>query len=150
MTIEERVEKLEKSARRWRAAALGMGVVLAAAVCVGAGTAGQRGDFDHISARSIFVSDGTGQGGMTISYAPGRGPSILMKSPSGKAVVQAFARDGEAGDPGAWIYASTTTGPGAGENKVSIGADERSGQARVTKAQGRDSLTVFEVPTAKP
>lgn len=82
-SIESRVETLERSARRWRVAAVALGASLIAWVGVGAD---EKKAADAVSARSFTVVNAKGEAVGVLS-AEDEGGKLLLKGSAGGALV---------------------------------------------------------------
>ena len=95
MTVEQRLEQLEKRNKRL-AVALTLTVVAMCAVVTMAATGLKDGHFDTVTARHIWVTNDTGDTVVSLSADDGGNGMVSMKSAKGKDVVTLERRvDGE-------------------------------------------------------
>lgn len=95
MTIEERVGRLERGARRWRAAA-----VSAMAVCAALGLSGgvapeTRGAFSEVTLRRLSFVDENGRQWMRMGVGKRGGSYLVMLDAAGKAFLEVEAGETE-------------------------------------------------------
>jgi outer membrane protein assembly factor BamB len=116
MTVEQRLDQLEKRNKRLTVALTMMAVVVCAVVTMAA-TGDKIGDFDAVVARSIHVTNDAGDFVVGLGANDDGDGLVLTKSAKGKVLVTLSA---SASDNGGLVYVYNKTG----ENIVQMYADE--------------------------
>jgi len=128
-TLERRVERLERSCRRWR-----LGFLFMAAVGVAGASAkpGEPADaqFAHLTVQSLAIRGQSG--GPFISAAcDNQQASITLSSPAAPSVVRLLAKADSAN-----LFLSNKTDKGVGSAALSV--DQRSGFLDLRSVDGKD------------
>jgi hypothetical protein len=132
-TLEQRVERLERSCRRWR---LGFLTAVVAAVAVGAArpnsgpVAAPDAEFGDVTVRSLKVRTAV-DGALLWLTCDKEQASIKMASPGSTSVVALIAQKDSAN-----VYVSRNTGKAF--TTASLSADDQSGFVDVRNATGKD------------
>ncbi len=87
MTVEQRLDQLEKRNKRLTVALTMMAVVVCAVVTMAA-TGGKDGDFDAVVARQIYVRNDAGQFVVTLGVDDDGNGLVYTKSAKGKELVK--------------------------------------------------------------
>jgi hypothetical protein len=128
-TLEQRVERLERSCRRWR---LGFLVVVVAAVAVGASkpNAAPDAEFGDLTVRSLKVRTAV-DGALLWMTCDKDQASIKMASPGSASSVTLIAQKDSAN-----VFVSRNGGKAF--TTASLSADDQSGFVDVRNAAGKD------------
>ncbi|HLL89812.1 MAG TPA: hypothetical protein VK324_10940 [Tepidisphaeraceae bacterium] len=150
MTLDERVARLERSIRRWRACATIVGSVLALVMLTAAGDADAPTRIEALSVGRLQVESQSGTSSITLSAAQPGGAVILMHSENGKARVMLAANEVE-GEGAASMSANASSRPlfaSAPEDRASISVGKTGGTAIILQERGDDgkTRTTFEAP----
>lgn len=149
--LEARLNRLERSARRWRTTVLGMGLALAAVVLVAAGPGGAP---ELIEARKFQVVDAGGNpmialssnsmGGMVLIYNNSKSPVVVAgASPAGGAM----GISNRQGNPVGLMEATAVGGSilaksNDGRDLAAIGSRGDGGALVINNAAGKNALVL--------
>ena len=129
MTIEQRVDQLEQRVNRYRMA-LAVVVVAVCAVVTMAATAEKNGNFDVVTARTIYVKNDGDKIVIALGVDDGGNGLVATFGPNGKELVELGATTEGHG-------LVQTYGPN-GKKLVQLGASENGGAVRVYNKTGED------------
>lgn len=159
-SIEQRVERLERSAARWRAACLLTLLAVGAGVCIAAIAPATRpaaqqqqpqppqpqqpGD-GVIRGRSILLSDGDGSPTVHIyAFQSEAGMMVESNAPDGRKLVW-LAANGKEASAGV-----VHEGPGAKQNRIELRATEKEQEISVSDKNGPRSIRPAWPPGGNP
>ena len=150
MTIEQRLDQLEKRYKRLTVALTMMAVVMCAVVTVAA-TGLKDGEFDMVTVRHISVMNAVGEIVVVLGSTPVDGNGLItVQSAEGKGMVTMATM----GDNGGWVSIYNNTGEEIIELRADeygngkVGAYNRKGKGRTLAATG-EKISEFDTVVAR-